>query len=507
MNLKARIFPAVDARWIAQTFAFKREVTRPDPVTDTWMHPGQVYGSVLRDNAGQWRMWYLDDPVYTEHFATSRDGKKWETPALNLGLVNVKGGATLTNAVMTSPQKDKNGRWLSGIQGPEGFCVIDNTVTPHPASKARFTAMYLARWMEDSGVRKTGLCFAFSEDGIHWEAGENNPVLTGWMDTGNVFFYDTRIKKYVIYGRPNAFVDRVTHANRLIGRSESEDLVNWTPYRTVLDTDDLDADPMTFLDEAALRAGGNVSKAQQAAAWQAITEGATKAERALIRGRNKQWYGLTVFPYGELYLGVGMMYDIPSGSMWLELLHSYDGLDWRRESVRKPWVDFEQGRWDYPMQVPIASPPVQVGDEAWFYYSATRKGHHQSSNEMSATGNEPLRVIGACKVKSDRWVGYVAGAREAELLTQPMTGVVGEVTVNARVAEGGELRAELCDGDGRVIEGFGLGDCEVLTGDRLTHRVVWKGGMPRASGAWRLRLVGRSVTVFGVGVEGMSSGS
>jgi hypothetical protein len=495
-----KTMPVIDARWIAQTFAFKRQLTTPDPVTDAWLHPGQTYGSVLRDNTGQWRMWYLDDPVYTEHFATSRDGIKWETPNLNLGLVNNKSGATLPNAIMTSPQKDKNGRWLSGVQGPEGFCVLDNTITPHPASKARFTALYLARWVEESGKRETGLCIAFSEDGIHWEAAGDTPVLTGWMDTGNVFFYDPRIKKYVIYGRPNAFVDRVTHANRLVGRSESQDLLTWTPYRTVLDTDDLDADPMAFLDEAALRAGGNVTKAQQAAAWQAITEGATKAERALIRGRNRQWYGLTVFPYGDLYLGVGMMYDIPSGNMWLELLHSYDGIDWRREAARTPWVPFEQGRWDYPMQVPGGSPPVRVGDEDWFYYSATRKNHHGSSNEMGGgTGTkEPLRVIGACKVKRDRWAGYIAGAREAELLTQPLTQPFGPVTLNARVAQGGDLRVELCDGDGKVLPGFGLEDCQVITGDSLEHPVAWKGGTPAITGPWRLRIIGKSATLFAV---------
>jgi hypothetical protein len=492
-----RTLPAIDTRWIAQTFAFKRHLTTPEPVTDSWLHPGQVYGSVLRDHQGQWRMWYLDDPVYTEHFATSRDGIKWETPNLNLGLVNIKTGATLPNAIMTSPQKDAKGRWLSDTQGPEGFCVIDNTVTPHPASRARFTAMYLARWVEDSGKYESGLSFAFSDDGIHWQALEQNPVLTGWMDTGNVFFFDTRINQYVIYGRPNAFVDRVTHANRLIGRSQSPDLIHWTPYHSVLDTDDLDADPMAFLDEAALRAGGTVTKAQQAAAWQAITEGATKAERSLIRGRNRQWYGLTVFPYADLYLGVGMMYDIPSGHMWLELLHSQDGLDWRRETIRKPWLEFQQGRWDYPMQIPIASPPVRVGDEDWIYYSATRKGHHESTNEMTAdAGKEPLRVIGACRLKRDRWAGYIAGARQAELLTQPMTGPVSHIELNARVSQGGELRVELCDANGKTLDGFALADCSPITGDSMAHKVAWSSPLPPLPSHWRLRIVGTSATLF-----------
>ncbi len=502
MSLQSITLAGIDARWIAQTFAFRRELSTPEPVTDSWLQRGQAYGTVLRDGQGQWRMWYLDDPVYTEHFATSRDGLRWDTPSLNLGLSSLKAGAVLPNAIMTSPQQDAAGRWLSGSQGPEGFCVLDRTLTPHPAGHTRFTVLYLARWQDAAGKSVSGLCLAHSDDGIHWLAGEHNPVLDGWMDTGNVFFYDQRHRKYVIYGRPNAFVDRVTHANRLVGRSESEDLQHWTPYRTVLDTDDLDADPQTFLDEAALRAGGNLTQAQQAAIWQAVTEGATKAEKAMIRGRNRQWYGLTVFPYHDLYLGVGMMYDIPSGHIWLELLHSYDGLDWRRELVRRPWLPFHAGRWDYPCQIPAASPPVRVGDEDWFYYSATRKHHHGTSNEISAgigLGREPLRVIGACRLQRDRWAGYSAGNGTAEMLTQPLPGPLTAVRLNARVAQGGELRLELCDRNGRGLPGFSLNDCRPMVGDKLDHLPDWIGtttGAPLPEQVWRLRITGRQATVF-----------
>ncbi len=501
---QAKIFPAIDGRWIGQTYAFRRELTEPQGVGEKWMLPGQTYGSILRDADGLWRMWYLDFPVYTEHFATSCDGVKWDLPQLNLGIQHLKGEAMLPNAIMTSPQKDADGRVLSGTMGPEGFCVLDNTMTPHPAAEARFTAMYLARWYENEGTPEQkavrGLCIAHSEDGIHWKAGKHNPVLHGWMDTGNIFFYDTRIKKYVVYGRPNAYVNRITHANRVIGRSESEDLVNWTPFQIVLDTDDIDADPMEFLNEHVLRKGGTLDKAQQAAAWEKITEGMTQSDKPVIRGRNKQWYGMTVFPYGDIYLGVGMMFDLLSGHMWLELLHSYDGVDWRREAGRKPWLKFEKGRWDFSMQVPAASPPVRVGDEDWFYYSSTRKDHHGAVSEMDRWPGEPLRVIGACRIKQDRWAGYRAGNRKGELISQPMPGRCLGFWVNAKVEEGGELQVELCDGEGLVKEGFGFEDCAQVTGDGVRLAVTWKGGMPR-EGAWRFRIAAKNAVVYGVEVE------
>lgn len=471
------------------------------------MMQGQAYGSVLRDTQGLWRMWYLDDPIYSEHYATSTDGIHWDKPDLQLGLTS-RDGPVQSNAIMVSPQRDAAGRWLSGLMGPEGFCVLDAQQTPHPAAKARFTAMYLASFPEGemAGGRR-GLCIAWSDDGVTWTADEHNPVIPGWLDTGNVFFYDPKIKRYVVYGRPNAHVDVVTHANRLVARCESEDLVHWSPFHTVLDVDDLDAPAGSFVNEAVLIAGGDISAAKQAAAWARITEGGTASEKPLIRGRNRQWYGLTVFPYpnpsvvDSLYVGLGWMYDVPSGHIWMELLHSHDGIDWRRETGRRPWLGQDASRWDYPMVYSAASPPVHVGDELWVYYSATAKIHHRPG--FPRDPSQPLRSIGACKLKEDRWVGYVAGLQEAEMVTQVIPRAA-KLTINASVGPEGFVKVEVCDRYAKALPGHELARSIAVTGDGLSLPVRWEGvpdGQPLPeTDELRLRIIARQATIHAVGL-------
>ena len=58
------------------------------------------------------------------------------------------------------------------------------------------------------------------------------------------------------------------------------------------------------------------------------------------RGRDKQFYGLTVSVLQpDLYLGLASVYEPPSGLMWIELVHSYDGINWIREPNREPFID------------------------------------------------------------------------------------------------------------------------------------------------------------------------
>ena len=228
--------PLIDSRIVAQTFTMRREVQHPHLLSDEpVLRDGQAYGSVLRDSSGQWRMWYLGEPVYCEYYATSDDGRNWHRPELDLVAPEVRGELNGPNAFLCRNQKDALGKWLVGAAGPEGFCVLDAQTTPHPAAKARFTALYLAQTESESGMY-----IAHSEDGVRWTADTGRPVIQGWRDTSSVLLYDGRTKKYVWYGRPGAYAATEWHANRLIARKESEDLIHWTPDRTVLDTDEAD---------------------------------------------------------------------------------------------------------------------------------------------------------------------------------------------------------------------------------------------------------------------------
>ena len=493
MAQKAETIPLIDSRIVAQAFAMRREVMAPvEAIERPILTDCQAYGSVLRESDGLWRMWYLGEPVYCEYYATSSDGLTWERPELDLVSPEVRGDLTGANAIMCRYQCDANGRCLVGGSGPEGFCVLDAELTPHPAAKRRFTTMYLAG-VHGPGGPVSGMCVAHSDDGIHWVADEHNPVIREWRDTSSVVLFDTRIGKYVWYGRPAAYASPATHANRLLARSESDDLVHWTPDQTILDTDELDADAFELLDEAALRSGTETASAKERAdAWAALTEGAvTESEMPLVRGRNRQWYGITVFPYADLYLGLAWMYDLPTGEMWTELIHSYDGIDWRREAIRRPFFPRTPGTCCCTM----ASPPVAVGDELRLYDSIMARNHHG----VPAPNVEPgIRVW---SVRRDRWVAYSADRHRGELLTQVMPRP-SHLTLNAAIARDGSVRVEVTDAHGKALPGLGLAESQPLTGDDLALVPTWSSGtrvVEAAEEQIRLRVVARHAQLFGIG--------
>jgi hypothetical protein len=488
--------PLIDERVVAQTFALRRQVVRPQPRgPGKIVQPGQAYGSVLRGPEGEWKMWYLAQPQYCEYFAASSDGVVWRRPALELVSPDIRPRTEGPNAFLAPGQTDAAGRWLVHIKGPEGFCVLDSALTPHPAARERYTAMYLARANVD-GRWINGLHLAHSDDGICWLADERNPVIEGWRDTANVFFYDPRIGRYVWYGRPEAHVATGRSANRLIARAESQDMAHWEAERTVLDTDDLDADPMDLVDELAFRGlpEGSDGLARARAAGELTEATAGGADAPLIRGRNRQWYGITVFPHAGLYLALGWMYDVPSGEIWIELLHSYDGIDWRRETNRKPFLPCPAG----DIRLSMSSPPVEVGDELWIYSSTRGKNHH---GRTAPDGEQGIEVHA---IKRDRWVAYAAGEREGELLTQPLPRA-NRVALNARTSVGGSIRTAVLDAAGREINGFTLLDSDPLVGDGLAMQPTWSnargaGEIPAHNRTVRLRVVLRRAELFALQV-------
>src|SRR5687768_622154 len=97
LTMHHKSFALIDARLIEDTYFLQRAVEpltlkQPEPL----IQGGSAYGTVLRDDAGDWRMYYLkgrykhdaehqtDRFEYCEALAVSKDGIHWETPSLGL---------------------------------------------------------------------------------------------------------------------------------------------------------------------------------------------------------------------------------------------------------------------------------------------------------------------------------------------------------------------------------------------------------------------------------------
>ena len=453
-----------DHSLVAQAFAMRRRVGEPEPIQDGPIIPnGSIYGSVLRDpTTGMFHMWYLGGEGYKEYYATSADGIEWDYPNLDILPADEH---NCRNAFMTRGSVDSNGFPLVGGNGPEGFSVLDAEQQDHPAARARFTALYLANLRE--GL--SGLCVAYSDDGIHWTADENNPVIHSWMDTSHSLVWDPDARRYSVYGRPPVRVSVVVEANRYVTHMESEDLIHWSPATTVLNTDDADADPWNEIDEGEL----------------------TGSNEPSIRGKNRQVYGMSVFKQAGLFIGMARILDVPSGAGWIEFVHSHDGVEWYREPLREPFIAPRPGSWENPMLLTTAtSPPVTVGNDLWIYHNGQNKGHHKKNKKGK-------RGIGCRNIKKDRWVGYHSSEKDAELLTHPIPAPSG-VSLNASTLADGWIAVEVIDAWGNILEGCALEEATRITGDSLAHVVRWGANMhvPATSDTIRLRIRSRNASLW-----------
>lgn len=483
-------FALIDARLLEDAQLLRRQVEPLSLKAASVVAPGQAYGTVLRRPEGDWWMYYLhgrDDRTgprkldrfrYRECLAVSDDGLRWTLP--RLGLVDEEGSRgphvaadadRANNVVMGIEYHDGLGNDLTGLSGPEGFCVLDAQQHDLPHVRGRYTALFLA----SPGDRVGGISLAHSDDGLTWTGYPENPIIPGWHDTAACFYFDPRpsVRRYVLYTRPPVYAG--PHgANRKIARAESTDLVEWSEPCVALDTDEFDAPGTEVFNEGS---GGTV------------------------RGRNRQWYGITAFPRHDLTLGLGWLYDVPSGRIVVELVHSYDGVEWRREPRREPLID--DGRPNGlagSMFITSSNPPIAVGEEEWVYCSSTRRNHHAPREP----GQPPDCDIHVLAQRRDRWIGYAADEREGALLTRPMAWRGGRLALNARIERDGEVRVSLHDAAGEPLRSLHLDEFVALRGpmDGVSLPVL-AGPGPKSvlklptRGPVRLRVALRRATLFG----------
>jgi hypothetical protein len=162
-------------------------------------------------------------------------------------------------------------------------------------------------------------------------------------------------------------------------------------------------------------------------------------------------------------------------------------------------------RWDQPV-IPTTAPQNRDGNRGnymtWGMLQLPGNDH-----ELSVYATEGNRKHGPTRLRRftyrvDGFVGIVAGPTAGELLTKTLVTKGKNLTVNYQTAAGGALRVELQDPDGRPLEGFGLADCEPLTGDEIDAVVRWKGnGVRQPSAAerpFRIRFVLEKATLYSI---------
>jgi len=338
------------------------------------------------------------------------------------------------------------------------FRSIDHELTPSPYTRGRYTAL-----IGDGS-------FVWSDDGLNWTAYPENPVFEPKSDTFNNFIFDTRIGRYVLFYRPDVRLHAGDwcQANRLVARIESDDLIHWdrSTARCILDTDARDAPGFSEVEDA--------------------------------RGRDLQFYGMTVTQHQDFYIGMAPLLNEITGRMDTRLVHSFDGIDWRREPDETPFIEPTPDVWDCGSTGFVsAGSPVLIGDDLYFYYSGTNMNHNYGIMNKDKTLHMRL---GLGVVKRGRLVGYHAGQAKGELLTRPFVLDKPQLMLNANTANG-EVWASLSSEDGMPIPGYSMEESEPVRKDGLNIPLRWKGktGLEDLVGKKvRLRLAAKNAALYAV---------
>ncbi len=398
-------------------------------------------GGTVRKENGRYRMWYQRQGFGPDlHggilslYAESEDGINWIKPVLKQ--YEDTSSSLENNIYLSRLALRSNNRAPTTVKQDIDPSVLH---TPHLGNGQTYTL--LSYDYGRSGYSAyDGYFLAFSDDGVHWTDGPDDPVIPGHADFG-WFTYDQNDR--IFRGMVRQYLNVRGYSRRCVLWTESKDAYNWTLPRAAVIPDAED-------DE-----------------W---TEGRERY--------STHCYCMPIFRYESMLLGFLAVYkntacschpagSSTDGTMDVQLVSSRDGRHWERVGDRRTIL--ERGasdEWDWGY-VRIGNSLIPDGDVVRAYYSGwnCRHGWHELPPEGKKVS------IGMATWPRDRFVGLRAGRQGGELVViQSPAGE--ELHVNADAA-GGSLVAEISAG-GRTLEGLDAASCEVLQRDSLDHVVRWR---------------------------------
>ena len=378
-------------------------------------------------------------------YAESEDGIHWKKPEFDL--FEIEGRKT--NIVM--------GR------GEHGTSVL---IDPHPRSAdERFKAFYTRMW--DNNSRRQSQC-AHSADGIHWQTYDKLPRLgmagprlcdvtilsydedarEFVQNTRHIFMTATATRSEWVrdesFARPYEPGYFASYNQRRIWQSRSSDFLNWSEPVLVAACDEEEDN----LDES--------------------------------------FYGMPQFKLGTVHLATPGVFRSVENEMDVQLLVSRDGLRWDRTMKRQPFLAPRgESHWDAHM-VSMTSPPIEVGDQLWFYHGGTDFHHDWWLVGARERIDHPETIdplgcgagfgLGLATLRKDGYAGLFANRyRTGVLITRPLISTGTQLGVNARCAPGGSLRVEITDRFDRVAEPCSRDNCDPISGDQVAQIVTWLG--------------------------------
>ena len=421
-------------------------VIKPDKPWETGGKSGLaiVYlGGVWYDPADSlFKAWYQGGntgyKTYGVCYATSKDGIHWDKPALNVA----KGG---TNFVIHGLRNDCCTVWLD-----------HNAKTP----AERFKVFNVAFTEKKSNWH---FIYRTSPDGVRW----SKPLVTKrtWGDFYTAFYNPFR-RVWVIASRIHDYSSR-----RKVGVGRCRGYLE-------------DADPRKAVERVTYDPAMNLKG--ETVYWVGADRLDPRNPDPKYKKIRPELYSLSCAPYESLMLGLFAIWTGPlnrhvdkeGGQKRNDILvgFSRDGFHWHRPCrTRFISSSWKKGTWNFGNVQPVGGGCLVVGDKLYFYVSA-RADDPSGLHGKGSTGVAILR--------RDGFASMDAGKTAGTLTTRPVRFTGKRLFVNVDCKEG-ELKAEVLDKDGKVIQPLSLANSVPVKTDSTLCEMTWKGGKDLASLAGR----------------------
>lgn len=399
------------------------------------------------------------------------------------------------------------------------------------------------------------LCYAESDDGIHWRRPElglfefegskaNNIILrpesvaaiqgdpahTAVFKDGNPDCPADARYKCVIVGKPHGLYllksadgirFRVAGEKPIItqGAFDSENLAFWDPLRK-----EYRAYWRIFTagvaDGTAWKPEG--IRAIRTATSKDLLTWSAPADLKYVDSPPEQLYTNQIQPYyraPHIFMGFPMRY---TDRGWSESMMALPGLEERQARAKasprygtaltdglfmtsRDGVLFHRWNEAFLRPGPRRQGSWVYGDNMVFWGMVeTASALGDAPNDLSLYASEDYwQGVGVSfrrlTLRIDGFVSLWGPARGGEMLTRPLSFDGGNLTLNAATSAAGSIQVEIQDGEGQPIPGYALADCPEIFGDDLAHVVRWREGgdvRPLSGKTVRLRFVLKDADLY-----------
>ena len=292
-----------------------------------------------------------------------------------------------------------------------------------------------------------GLRVAFGHDGIHWT---KHPgwVLWCYDDGGTSPLYDSKLGKYVAFGRFNRRPfgkNAYYYVARNISRIESDDFIQWSEPEMVLTVDDKDPE-------------GFQINTMPVDLYEGIYIGLMELD---IRPQHAHFAAADVSKYPDRAASYCQPFP-------MQIAMSRGGRRWERVADRFAFLDKpdDEDAWDQRGPTGYVRPATGLfvyEDRVRFYYSAgpTREENYQLG-------------IGMASWRRDGFVSLHAGESGGGLLTRPFIADGPELHLNIDASQG-EATVRVCDLQGYPVPSWTVSQpSDLIRGDHVDTVVRWQ---------------------------------